>query len=188
MTSDYLSSARKQFEYYKSLGDKTFAQVSDDMLYWQYNADSNSIATVVKHLWGNMLSRWTDFLTSDGEKEWRDREAEFENDIQSREEMLSKWEEGWQCLFHALDPLQEEDLGRMIYIRNMGHTVTEAINRQLAHYAYHVGQIVMLGKMVSAGPWQSLSIPKGGTQAFNAEKFARPKHRAHFTDDFLDRK
>lgn len=188
MSSDYLSSARKQFEYYKSLGDKTFAQAPDDKLFWQYNDDSNSIATVVKHLWGNMLSRWTDFLTSDGEKDWRDREAEFENDIRSREDMLAKWNEGWQCLFDALDPLTEEDLSRIIYIRNMGHTVTEAINRQLAHYAYHVGQIVMLGKMVSSEPWQSLSIPKGGTQSFNADKFAQPKRRAHFTDDFLEKK
>lgn len=188
MTSNYLPAIRKVFEYYKSLGDKTFVQVPDDKLFWQYNDDSNSIATIVKHLWGNMLSRWTDFLTSDGEKAWRDREAEFENDIRSREIMLEKWNEGWQCLFRALDALTEEDLGRTIYIRNQEHSVSDAIHRQLAHYAYHVGQIVMLGKMLSEAPWQSLSIPKGGTRAFNAEKFTQGHHGGHFADDFLEKK
>jgi hypothetical protein len=101
MTNDYLDSVRKQFEYYKMLGDKTFLQVPDDKLFWQYNEDTNSIAILVKHLWGNMLSRWTDFLTSDGEKEFRDRDAEFENDIKSRAELLDKWNEGWNCLFRC---------------------------------------------------------------------------------------
>lgn len=185
MTSDYLESAKKQFEYYKMLGEKTFSQVSDDKLFWQYNEDSNSIATIVKHLWGNMLSRWTDFLTSDGEKEWRNRDAEFENDIASRDELLEKWNEGWSCLFNALSSLTTADLEKVIYIRNQGHTVVEAINRQLAHYPYHIGQIVFIGKMASEKPWISLSIPKGDSKTFNADKFAKPKQKGHFTDEFL---
>lgn len=188
MTNDYLDSVRKQFEYYKILGDKTFSQVQDDQLFTQYNDDSNSIATIVKHLWGNMLSRWTDFLTSDGEKSFRDRDAEFENDIKSRQELLDKWNEGWTCLFNAINALTKNDLNKIIYIRNQGHTVTEAINRQLAHYSYHIGQIVFLGKMLAESGWTSLSIPKGGSQAFNKEKFLKPKRKEHFTDEFLNDK
>lgn len=185
MSTDYLESARKQFLYYKMLGEKTFEQVTDEQLFWQYNPECNSIATIVKHLWGNMLSRWTDFITSDGEKEWRDREAEFDNDIASREELMQKWNEGWDCLLNALNALTTEDLSKMIYIRNMGHTVTEAINRQLAHYPYHIGQIVFIGKMAGGSDWKSLSIPRGNSQAYNAEKFAQPKQKTHFTDEFL---
>jgi hypothetical protein len=185
MANDYLESVIKQFEYYKMLGDKTFAQVQDEKLFWQYNADSNSIAIIVKHLWGNMLSRWTDFLTSDGEKGWRDRDTEFENDIKSREELLEKWNEGWACLFKAIKSLTTDDLDKVIYIRNQGHTVMEAINRQLAHYPYHVGQIVFLGKMIAEKAWISLSIPKGSSQTYNEEKFSTPKQRRHFTDEFL---
>jgi hypothetical protein len=188
MTNDYLESAKKQFEYYKMLGDKTFSQLNDDKLFWKYNDNSNSIATLVKHLWGNMLSRWTDFLTSDGEKEFRDRDSEFENDIKSREELLAKWNEGWDCLFKALNSLTNDDLNKIIYIRNQGHTVTEAINRQLAHYPYHIGQIVFLGKMLSENSWTSLSIPKGKSQSFNQDKFSKPKERGHFTDEFLKEK
>ncbi|RFS16505.1 DUF1572 domain-containing protein [Emticicia sp. C21] len=171
----YLTSTRKQFEYYKMLGEKTFAQLSDEQLFWQYNEESNSIAIIVKHLWGNMLSRWTDFLTSDGEKEWRQRDAEFENDIASRKELLIKWNEGWACLFKALDSLTIEDLSKEIYIRNEGHSVVEAINRQLAHYPYHIGQIVFIGKMVCDTNWTSLSIPKGNSQTFNKDMFERKR-------------
>jgi hypothetical protein len=188
MTTDYLESVKKQFAYYKMLGDKTFPQVQDEQLFWQYNDDSNSIATIVKHLWGNMLSRWTDFLTSDGEKGWRDRDAEFENDLNSRKQLLDKWEEGWTCLFKALDSLTTEDLNKIIYIRNQGHTVTEAINRQLAHYPYHIGQIVFLGKMLAGNAWISLSIPKGRSNTYNTEKFSKPKEKGHFTDEFLNLK
>ncbi|MBA4850656.1 DUF1572 domain-containing protein [Emticicia sp. BO119] len=183
--TDYLTSTRKQFEYYKMLGEKTFAQVSDEQLFWQYNEESNSIAIIVKHLWGNMLSRWTDFLTTDGEKEWRQRDAEFENDIATKEELLSKWDEGWDCLFKALDSLTTEDLDKVIYIRNQGHSVVEAINRQLAHYPYHIGQIVFIGKMVCDTNWTSLSIPKGNSKVYNEEKFAKPKEKQHFTDEFI---
>ena len=187
MTNNYLESVRKQFEYYKMLADKTFLQLTDEQLFWQYNNESNSIATIVKHLWGNMLSRWTDFLTSDGEKEFRNREAEFENDIKSRETLLNRWNEGWTCLFNAINSLQPADLDKIVYIRNQGHTVTEAINRQLAHYSYHVGQIVFIGKMLAAS-WISLSIPKGNSQAYNEDKFSQPKHRRHFTDENLNDK
>lgn len=186
MNSNYLESVIKQFEYYKMLGDKTFAQVADEKLFYQYNDDSNSIAIIVNHLWGNMLSRWTDFLNSDGEKEWRNRDAEFENEIQSKEEMISKWEEGWSCFFSALNSLNEEDLDKIIYIRNQGHTVMEAINRQLAHYPYHIGQIVFIGKMLSENNWQSLSIPKGNSNQYNSEKFSKAKEKTHFTDEFLN--
>ncbi len=185
MSTAYLSSIKKQFEYYKSLGDKTFKQLPDEKLFWHYNEESNSIATIVKHLWGNMLSRWTDFLTSDGEKDWRDRDAEFENDITTRQELLDKWQAGWACLFTALDALKPEDLDRIIYIRNQGHTVMEAINRQLAHYPYHVGQIVYLGKMLADKEWTSLSIPKGKSNEYNSDKFSQPKRKQHFTDEFL---
>ncbi|WP_423148395.1 DUF1572 domain-containing protein [Rubrolithibacter danxiaensis] len=188
MANDYLESVRKQFEYYKMLGDKTFSQLQDEQLFWQYNEDSNSIATIVKHLWGNMLSRWTDFLTSDGEKEWRDRDAEFENDIKTRQELLDKWNAGWACLLNAIGSLTTSDLEKIIYIRNQGHTVTEAINRQLAHYPYHIGQIVFLGKMLAVNGWTSLSIPKGNSQTYNSEKFSKPKQKGHFTDEFLNDK
>ncbi len=185
MSTDFLSSAKKQFEYYKMLGEKTFSQVPDEALFWQYNAPSNSMATIVKHLAGNMLSRWTDFLDSDGEKEWRNREAEFDNDIRSREELMEKWQAGWDCLFKALDSITETNLDKIIYIRNQGHSVTEAINRQLAHYPYHVGQIVFLGKMLCDEAWASLSIPRGNSEVYNANKFNKPKQKGHFTDEFL---
>lgn len=186
MEKDYLNSVKKQFEYYKMLGDKTFSQLSEDDFFWQFNEESNNIATIVKHLQGNMLSRWTDFLTADGEKDWRNRDKEFEGLITTKEDVLDEWEQGWQCLFNALNSLTDNDLERIIYIRNMGHTVLEAINRQLAHYPYHVGQIVFIGKMLADDNWQSLSIPKGNSNQYNAEKFAKPKERRHFTDEFLN--
>lgn len=186
MHTNYLDSIIKQFEYYKLLGDKTFAQVPDQALFWQHNEDSNSIATVVKHLWGNMLSRWTDFLSSDGEKDWRNRDAEFDNDLRTRQEVLDKWEEGWKVCLDTLRALKAEDLEKIIYIRNQGHTVLEAINRQLAHYPYHVGQIVYIGKMCTR-QWDSLSIPKGKSDDYNTDKFSKPKERGHFTDEFFSK-
>lgn len=186
MKTNYLESVIKQFEYYKMLGDKTFAQVPDEKLFWQFNEDSNSIAVIVKHLSGNMLSRWTDFLTTDGEKEWRNRDDEFENDIATKDELLQKWNDGWKVFLDTLKSLKEEDLEKIIYIRNQGHTVMEAINRQLAHYPYHIGQIVFIGKMC-ANKWTSLSIPKGNSKSFNDDKFSKPKHKAHFTDEFLEK-
>lgn len=177
MTNNYLTGVKKQFEHYKMLGEKTFDQLSDEKLYWQYNQETNSISTLVKHLWGNMLSRWTKFLSSDGEKEWRNRDAEFENDIVTREELLEKWNSGWSCLFNALDSLTANDLEKEIYIRNEGHTVIEAINRSLAHYSYHIGQIVYIGKMACEHQWISLSIPKGESASYIAEIFSQPKQK-----------
>lgn len=187
MSNNYLQSVRKQFEYYKMLGDQTFTQLTEAQLFWKSDANSNSIAIIVKHLWGNMRSRWTDFLTSDGEKVWRNRESEFDNDISTYSELLEKWEAGWNCLFAALDALHEQDLETIIYIRNQGHTVMEAINRQLAHYPYHIGQIVFIGKMLVQENWKSLSIPRGQSLSYNQQKFQQEKTRAHFTDEYLQR-
>jgi uncharacterized damage-inducible protein DinB len=171
----YLLSAKKEFEYYKKLGEKTFAQLTDEQLFNQINSESNSIATIIKHLRGNMLSRWTDFLTTDGEKEWRKRDEEFENDISTREELLQKWQEGWSCLFKALDSISDDDLSRVIYIRNQGHTILEAINRQLSHYPYHIGQIVFYAKQLNNSEWDSLSIKKNKSRSYNDEKFSQDK-------------
>lgn len=186
MEADYLNSIRKQFSYYKQLGDKTFAQLNEEDFFWQFNAESNSIAVIVKHLWGNMLSRWTDIFTTDGEKEWRQRDTEFENDLRNREEVIVKWNEGWDRFFETLNGLKEDDLEKIIYIRNEGHTVLEALNRQLAHYPYHVGQIVFLGKMMQNENWKSLSIPRNRSDDYNREKFSGERKRAHFTDELLD--
>ncbi|WP_299677890.1 DUF1572 family protein [uncultured Tenacibaculum sp.] len=183
MANSYLNSAIKQFEYYKSLGDKTFHQLSNDQFFWIADAHENSIAIIVKHMVGNMLSRWTNFLTEDGEKDWRNRDQEFENSFTTKKEVIDYWEQGWQCLFDAITPLNTNDLEKIIYIRNHGHTVTEAINRQLCHYSYHTGQIVFLGKMLTNEKWQSLSIPKGNSKQYNQEKFSKDKMRKHFTED-----
>lgn len=180
MEKNYLESTGKLFRYYKSLGEKTMAQLDEAQLRKEPVPESNNIATIVKHLRGNMLSRWTDFLNSDGEKPWRERDREFEDTLETREEITAAWEEGWNCLFEAIDSLQPEDLSRIVYIRNEGHTVLEAINRQLAHYAYHVGQIVFLAKQLRGGEFNSLSIPKGASKNYNQEKFGRDKDRRHF--------
>ena len=175
MYDHYLESAKKQFNQYKTLGEKAMLQVPEEKLFWQFNPESNSIGSIVKHLSGNMLSRFTDFLTTDGEKPWRNRDSEFENDLKSKDELFSKWNEGWKCLSGALAPLTAEDLLKTIYIRNEKHSVMEAINRQLTHYAYHVGQIVFLGKMICNEKWESLSIPKGNSKQFNERKFSNPQ-------------
>lgn len=187
MNQAFLDSVIKLFAYYKSMAEKAMAQVPDAQLFWQYNEDSNSIAVIVQHLWGNMLSRWTDFLNTDGEKEWRDRDAEFEHKIRDKATLFTKWEAGWDCLLTALRQLNATDLDRIIYIRNQGHTVTDAITRQLAHYASHVGQIIYIAKMVADKPWQTLSIAKGASKDFNKEKFAQEKSRQHFTEEFKDK-
>jgi hypothetical protein len=186
-TLSYLKSAIRQFEYYKHLGEKAMLQLDDNHLAWHANEESNSIATIVKHLHGNMLSRWTNFLTEDGEKPWRQRDAEFENDFTSREDVMKIWNEGWACLFDALNSITNNDLDKIIYIRNDGHTVLEAINRQLAHYPYHVGQIVFLAKMIKNDQWNSLSIPRNKSAQYNSDKFSRGKDIRHFTDDLLNR-
>lgn len=178
--TNYLDGTRRLFRYYKSLGDKSLAQIRDEEIHEELAPGANSVAVIVKHMSGNMLSRWTDFLTSDGEKEWRNRDGEFEDTITDKKELLEVWEKGWDCLFSAIDPLTEEDLGKIIYIRNEGHTVMEAMNRQLAHYASHVGQLVYLCKSIRGEDWQSLSIPKGESKSFNKEKFDQDKGRRHF--------
>ncbi len=160
----------KRFRYYKELGERAMAQLPDEALFWQYNEESNSIAIIVNHLHGNMLSRWTNFLTEDGEKPWRTRDAEFENEIQNREQLRQKWEEGWDCLLKALENLKEEDLSRKVFIRSEAHTVSDAIFRQLAHYAYHIGQMVFLAKMIQNEDWQTLSIARGKSKEYRVER------------------
>jgi hypothetical protein len=182
MEQDYRQSVIKQFEFYKSLGERTFDQLTEDQLLWQYNEASNSIAIIVNHLCGNMLSRWTDFLTSDGEKDWRQRDAEFENVIQSEKALLLRWAQGWECLFAALNTINHNNFSNKVLIRNQEHSIVEAINRQLAHYSYHIGQIVYIGRMMKGEDWQSLSIPKGESIAFNKTKFSKGRHGGHFTD------
>jgi len=179
----YLTSVIKQFEYYKMLGEKAMAQVPDEALFWQYNTESNSIAVIVEHLSGNMRSRFTDFLTSDGEKSWRNRDAEFEASASTREEVMERWHLGWKCLLDTLNSLTLAELEAIIYIRNDGHTVLEAINRQLAHYPYHIGQIVFIAKMLKDTEWESLSIPRNQSGVYNDRKFGKKKNRRHFTDD-----
>jgi len=172
---EFLPNLIKQFRYYKALGEQTFDQVTDEELFWQYNAESNSIAIIAKHIAGNALSRWTDFRNTDGEKAWRNRDDEFEIAFTTREEVLAYWEKGWMVLFSALEPLTNDDLEEIIYIRNQGHTVIEAIKRQLAHYSYHVGQIVYIGRMLRGAEWKSLSIPKNGSVAFNKKNSTKKK-------------
>jgi hypothetical protein len=171
----YITSITKQFNNYKLLGEQAMAQLNDEQLLWQYNEESNSIAKIVQHLHGNMISRWTDFLTTDGEKESRNRDAEFETVLQTRAEVSTAWEAGWTCLFTAIATLKEEDLTKIIYIRNQGQTVVDAINRQLAHYPYHVGQIIFICKLLTDGAWKSLSIPKNKSAEYNAERFGAEK-------------
>lgn len=179
----YTSSIKKQFDYYKLLGDSTINQLNIEQLFFKPDEESNSIAIIIKHLVGNMLSRWTNFYDEDGEKTWRNRDQEFEIENLSKEKLIELWETGWDCLFNVINNLEEANLEKTIYIRNMGHSVIEAINRQLPHYAYHIGQIVFLGKMNQKDNWKSLSIPKGKSSTYNKEKFAKPKTKKHFTDD-----
>lgn len=183
MESTYISGILKQFHYYKTVGDKTFSQLSFEELTYQPNEVSNSISIIVKHIVGNMSSRWTNFLNEDGEKPWRQRDEEFEASYTSKEELINAWEFGWDCLFSAINPLTDNDMDKIVYIRNEGHTVAEAIFRQLGHYPYHIGQIAYIGKMLKANEWQSLSIPKGNSISYNQSKFNKPKERKHFTDD-----
>ncbi|WP_300487339.1 DUF1572 family protein [Flavobacterium sp.] len=187
VNNQYLESVQKQFLYYKTIADKAMAQLEPEQLSVALNDNTNSIATIVKHLSGNMLSRWTDFLTTDGEKEGRNRDSEFEETIIDKETLLEIWEKGWNCLFEALKSLTLDQLSNVIYIRNEGHTVVEAINRQLAHYPYHVGQIVFYAKLLKKGEWNSLSIPKNKSNDYNADKFSKDKSIRNFTDDELKR-
>ena len=163
----FLQSATKRFAEYKKLGDKTLAQLNEQQVHVQPNEASNSIAIIIQHMYGNMLSRWTNFLTEDGEKSWRNRDAEFEVQALTKDQLLHHWEEGWAVVFDALNTLQPDDLLKNITIRSQQLNVIDAINRQLAHYAYHVGQIVVLGKWLLSDNWQTLTIPKGQSQQVN---------------------
>ena len=181
-TTNFILSCTNIFKTYKQLGEKAMAQLSDEQLYWMPEPESNSVYLIVKHLHGNMLSRWTDFLTTDGEKEWRNRDREFESDEgmkglrdegastklnMTREKVMKLWEEGWQCLFDTLNTLTEDDLRKIITIRSEEHSVMEAINRQIAHYSSHTGQIIFLAKMMKSENWNSLSIPRNKSAEFN---------------------
>jgi hypothetical protein len=170
MENNYIISVKNQFKQYKILAEKAIDQVPDEKIDWQYNPETNSIAIIVKHLAGNMLSRFTDFYNSDGEKKWRDRDAEFENEKLSRERLKALWDKGWDCLFQVLNGLSTADLSKIVIIRNEEHTVVEAINRQLTHYASHIGQIIFIAKMVLDNQWRTLTIPKNASREFNAKK------------------
>ena len=171
-TTSYLEDSLAVFRYYKNLAERAMAQVTDEQLVTALDGEMNSIAQIVKHMAGNMRSRWTDFLTSDGEKPDRDRDSEFVDPPATREALLALWEQDWQCVFGALEPLSEQDIERTVTIRGEAHSVMQAINRQVAHYAYHCGQIVLLAKHFNHDNWQCLSVPRGQSAGFNRRVLA----------------
>lgn len=183
----YLESIKKQLLYYKTIGEKAIAQLEPEQLFIAVNDDTNSIAVIIKHIAGNMISRWTDFLTSDGEKEWRNRDDEFNQTFTTKDEIMAFWGKGWTCFLDAINLLKPEQLTTIIYIRNEGHTVLEAINRQLAHYPYHIGQIIFYAKMLKSTEWNSLSIPRNNSANYNVDKFSKDKSIKNFTDDEMDK-
>jgi hypothetical protein len=160
MTQSFLPNSINIFQQYKSLGDHTIVRMPSDLMHWQSKEDFNSMAMIIKHLAGNMISRWTDFLTTDGEKPWRGRDNEFESNEETKEELILLWEKGWSCFMTTLTSLSADDLSKVILIRGEEHTVWEAIQRQMAHYPYHIGQMIFLSKMMTEHEWESLSIPK----------------------------
>ena len=162
----FLQSSINKFKFQKNLGDKTFAQLEDKDFFLKPSAESNSIAIIVHHMTGNMLSRWTNFLTEDGEKLWRDRDKEFEDVFETREQVIDAWNKGWSCVFDAMESLKPDDVQRTILIRREPMTVIDAVIRQIDHYGYHIGQIVLIGKMVKDNSWATLSIPKGRSADF----------------------
>ena len=164
--NEYLKVVQKEFTSVKNLGDKTISQLSEDDIHWIFNEASNSVAVIVKHVSGNMVSRWSDFLTTDGEKSDRNRDREFEVELLSKQELMTIWEKGWNALFEALNELSEQDLLKYVSIRGERHTVLEAIERQMAHYASHIGQIVFIGKQLKGEEWESLSIPVGKSEEY----------------------
>src|SRR5438309_254987 len=192
LAQHYLDDALRRFRDYKKLAERAFAQISDEEFFRTLDEESNSIAVNMKHMAGNMISRWTDFLTTDGEKPERNRDIEFVMlPGTSKDDILAYWEKGWKCVFEAVGPLQPEDLMRTIKIRGQDHTVIQAINRQLAHYAYHVGQIVFLAKHFKASDWQSLSVPKNKSEEFNKYleekvKSSQSTARANRLDEVID--
>jgi hypothetical protein len=167
-TTSYLNDALAVFRQYKGLAERAIAQLTDEQLTKTLDPEMNSVALVVKHMAGNMRSRWTDFLTSDGEKTWRNRDSEFVDPPSTREQLLEMWNAGWQLVFSALEPLSDQDLSRTVTIRGEPHSVMQAINRQIAHYCYHCGQIVFLAKHLQSEKWTPLSVPRGKSAEFNA--------------------
>ncbi len=177
-TTSYVKDSIDLFRYYKNLAERAMAQCPDEALFTTVDDESNSIAIIVKHLAGNMRSRWSDFLTTDGEKADRNRDTEFEEPPKTRAELMELWERGWKYVFDAMQPLTEAELGRTVTIRNEAHSVMQAINRQMAHYPHHIGQILFLAKhltFVSTGKWQSLSVPRGQSKQFSADVAAGRK-------------
>ena len=174
-TDSYLTDSLAVVRYYKKLGESAIAQCPDSGLVSQIDEQSNSIATIVKHLHGNMISRWTDFLTTDGEKSTRDRDREFEEAPKTRAEILDLWDAGWKCVFAALERLNDADITKTVTIRGEAHSVMQAINRQVAHYPYHIGQIAFLARHYAGENWKSLSIPKKQSEDFNADVAAGKK-------------
>lgn len=170
---EFLQTATRRLKYYKDLGDKTFVQLNEWEFHYQSNDETNSIAIVIQHMAGNMLSRWTNFLTEDGEKDWRMRDDEFEIHNYSKAQLIELWEKGWACLLDTLASLKKKDLKKTVTIRQEPLTVIDAINRQLAHYPYHVGQIVHIAKTIKAKNWKNLSIPKGSSSAYNSGEQAK---------------
>jgi hypothetical protein len=164
---EYLTTVIRRLKYYKDLGEKTFEQLEENDFHFLPTSESNSIAIIVQHLAGNMFSRFTNFLIEDGEKEWRQRDDEFEVHDYSKQQIMDLWQKGWKCCLDALESLKEDDLMKTIYIRKEPLTVTDAINRQLAHYPYHIGQIIFTGRMIKNKDWKNLSIPKGQSQQYN---------------------
>lgn len=175
-----LDGSVRLFKYYKMLAEKTAIQLTDEELHHAPTGELNSVAVLMKHISGNMISRWTNFRTEDGEKPWRNRESEFNDDIATRKELLGHWEKGWDVLFNSLNSIENDEINQLIYIRNEGHTILEAVERHLAHVAYHTGQIVMLAKWMRGESWETLTIPKGKTEEFNQEKFSKPKTRGFY--------
>jgi len=175
MSSPILDVVLDEFHKIKKLADKAIAQLSDEQLHVKIDEESNSVAIIMRHLAGNMRSRWTDFLTSDGEKPDRHRDQEFEDVTVTRAELQAEWEAGWQCLFDALAPLTDADLRRTVIIRAEPHSVYKAISRQVAHYAGHVYQILFLGKHLKGAAWTTLSVPRGQSEEFNRRMIARQK-------------
>ncbi|HTP87486.1 MAG TPA: DUF1572 domain-containing protein [Bryobacteraceae bacterium] len=171
-TTSYLADSLAVLRQYKKMAERAIEQVSDEQLFALLDGEANSIALIVKHMAGNMRSRWTDFLTTDGEKPDRNRDSEFVDPPATREALLAVWEDGWRRVFTALEPLTDADLTRTVAIRGEAHSVMQAINRQIAHYASHVGQIVLLAKHFQGAQWKSLSIPKGMSEAFNRKMAA----------------
>lgn len=164
---EYLQTVIRRVKYYKDLAEKAFEQLEEKDFHFQPSSESNSIAVIIQHLAGNMLSRFTNFLTEDGEKEWRQRDDEFEVHSYSRQQIIDLWNKGWKCFLNALESLNEDALLKTIYIRKESLTVIDAINRQLAHYPHHIGQILFIAKMIKDKGWKSLSIPKGQSQQYN---------------------